>query len=840
MTHETFLAPLDGIVVDLARVPDPSFAAGLMGDGIAIEPLSNVLLAPCDGVITHLAKTGHALTLTTPAGTEILIHVGIDTVLLQGDGFRVVARQGDHVRSGDSLITFDLDAIALKVPSLQTVFAITSAGCTISYRASGCVRAGKDRLLCISSETAREPLPPDQTATDGKHEGTATVRHHGGLHARPAAALQAAIRELDASVFVKFGERTANVNSLVALMALGTDTGSVVSIRASGADASAALLAAITAIETATQSGHNAPVEHLANREARPTHGVCASPGITIGTVMRLDHVRVDVPQTGGDVHSELTHLHEALKRVRNDLSIAAGAAHREKATSEQSIFEAHKAMIDDPDLVAFTERQVLAGISAGYAFKKAIDYQAASLIATGNAMLAHRVGDLHDIEHRVLSVLGCKFPVLPPLESQTILVADDLTPSQLAGLQRDRLAGVITACGGATSHVAILARSYGIPALVAAGAKTAELNSGQEIILDATNGVIEPAPTAARIVEVRRLCEKFSEAKQRDLAAAQAPAKSMDGVVIEVAANIAKIDEIGEVLANGADGVGLLRTEFLFDDRDEMPSEDEQREAYQSVVTAIGSRPVIIRTLDAGGDKPVRYLPSAAEVNPALGLRGIRTGLANPLVLDEQLRALLRVRGENQLHILIPMVSEVSEIIAVKQRMSDLCLESGITPLPRLGVMIEIPSAALLAEQLAKHVDFFSIGTNDLTQYTLAMDRCHPGLAGRLDPLHPSILKLIAMTTQGASLHGKWVGMCGGMASDPEATPILLGLGLLELSVSPPSVPAIKARIRALSVQNCREQVSDLLKLESAAAVRAESRRRWPHNNPIDIQGSE
>ncbi len=409
--------------------------------------------------------------------------------------------------------------------------------------------------------------------------------------------------------------------------------------------------------------------------------------------------------------------------------------------------------------------------------------------------------------------------PELPP---HAIVVADDLTPSQLTRLPREQLAGVVLARGGATNHVAILCRALAIPALVACGPAALTLAAGSAALLNAGEGWLDGAADAAALDAARQDIAQREQRRRtlREQSAGQA--RTRDGVAIEVAANIANAAEARDAVLNGADGVGLLRTEFLFIDRHDAPSEDEQRAACQDVLDALQGRPAIIRTLDAGGDKDVPYLPLPAEDNPALGLRGIRTGFAMPEVLDTQLRALLQVKPLSRLRILLPMVADLADLQRVRQRLDELAAELGVAERPQLGVMIEVPSAALLADQLAQHADFLSIGTNDLTQYTLAMDRCHPALAANLDALHPALLRLIALTVHGAAKHGKWVGVCGALASDPQATPVLVGLGVTELSVSPQLVPEIKDAVRRLDSTACQQLALDLQALNSAQQVRA------------------
>jgi phosphocarrier protein FPr/phosphocarrier protein len=348
--------------------------------------------------------------------------------------------------------------------------------------------------------------------------------------------------------------------------------------------------------------------------------------------------------------------------------------------------------------------------------------------------------------------------------------------------------------------------------------------------LLDATAGLLDAEPDAAHLAAATEVIRRHASERAAALAEMHSPAVTRDGRAIEVAANIATEDDVRLAVAQGAEGVGLMRTELLFIDRKDEPGEAEQSRAYQAVVDALGGRTAIVRTLDAGGDKPLPFLPMPREENPALGLRGIRSGLLRPDVLARQLRALLAVKPLSACRILLPMITDGAEIVAIRKRIETLATEMGIVERPQLGVMVEVPAAALLADQLAAHADFLSIGTNDLTQYALAMDRGHPELAAYVDGLHPAVLRLVARTVEGASARGKWVGVCGALASDLDAVPVLVGLGVTELSGSPPLVPEVKSRVRRLDYASCQRGARALLDETTAAAVRERTRALWPN----------
>ncbi len=821
------LAPFTGPAVPLSQVPDPVFAGLMAGDGLALEPLSSTLLAPCSGTVSQLARTGHALTLTADNGAEVLIHIGIDTVKLEGQGFQPLVRAGERVVQGQPLIEVDLDAVARRAPSLQTMVVIAnSEQFDFPLRAEGLVEAGRTRFLTLA---ARGDVSPRGAAGGPERRGEAVVRHEGGLHARPSARVQQAAKAFAADIVIEFNGKQANARSVVALMSLGVAENDVVAVAASGADADAALAAVIAVLQTHSGAGHAPVAIAAAAQVAGRIAGVAAAPGLAIGQAVRLDAFDMPLPERGAGAQAERAALLDAQAAVRADIQRGIDEALRRGATAESDIFAAHLALLDDPELLAAAGRGIDAGLSAGLAARQSIRAQCEVLAGLGNQLLAERVADLKDIERQLLRALYGDAGSAPELFDASILVADDLAPSELTRLPRGKVAGIVTAAGGASGHVAILARAMGIPALVACGPAALTLRHGQQLILDARAGLANPQPDAAELAAARAQIEQLAARLRSMQASASAPAITQDGVAIEVAVNIANADDAREGVAHGADAVGLLRTEFLFIDRRDAPTEAEQTAAYQAVLDALDGRNAIIRTLDVGGDKDVPYLQLPPEPNPALGLRGIRAGFAYPEMLDTQLRALLAVKPLARLRILVPMIADVGELIRLRERIEQLAVEMQLAERPQLGVMVEVPSAALLADQLAKHADFLSIGSNDLTQYTLAMDRCNATLAARIDSLHPGLLRLIAIAVEGAKRHGKWVGVCGAMASDPQAVPVLLGLGVAELSVSPRLVPEVKSLVRGLSQRQCQSEAERLLGLSSAQEVRGRIVELWP-----------
>ena len=765
----TLSAPLSGPVLALNRVPDEVFASGAMGDGLAIDPLNDCLQAPCDGVIIHVARTGHALTLRADNGAEVLMHIGIDTVELNGEGFALLVKEGARVSEGQPLVQFDLDRIARQCKSLVSLIILTNSDrFELQPIASKTVKVG-EALMRIALRTSA----PVQTAVDNSvAEVSATVRitHRGGLHARPAALIRKTAQGFSSQSQLHFGDKTAACDSLIGLMGLGIGEGDEVRVTCRGKDGEAALQALVAALSVAIHAEHHAPVvatPRRANTEANVLQGVCAAPGLVCGPLFRL--TGIELPQDSGNhsVDEQLQRLDAALDQVRGEIRNTLDQARQRKNVEEEEIFAAHLALLEDPALLDAATAAIEQGSAATHAWRDAIQAQCAMLLALGKPLFAERANDLRDLQQRVLrALLGEAWHF--ELPAGAIVSAHELTPSDLLQLSAQQAAGICMAEGGATSHVAILARGKGLPCLVALGNEVLDVPQGQRVVLDAANGRLELAPSEARHAEVHQIRETQKLRRKEQQAQAQQAASTRDGVTIEIAANVASSSEAQLAFANGADGVGLLRTEFLFVDRRTAPDEQEQRQAYQAVLDAMGDKSVIIRTIDVGGDKQLDYLPLPVEANPVLGLRGIRMAQVRPELLDQQLRALLQVAPLGRCRILLPMVSEVDELLQIRQRLDELCAELGLSQPPELGVMIEVPAAALMAEKLAEHADFLSIGTNDLSQYTLAMDRDHAGLAARVDALHPALLRLIAQTCAGAAKHGRWVGVCGALASDP------------------------------------------------------------------------
>ncbi|RUQ33507.1 MAG: phosphoenolpyruvate--protein phosphotransferase [Candidatus Competibacteraceae bacterium] len=834
----TLTAPLSGLLLPIERVPDPVFAQKMVGDGISIDPLDQCLRAPCNGRIMQLHPAGHAVTIATPQGIEVLMHIGLDTVSLKGAGFTPRVKVGDTVKVGEALIEFDADFIATHAKSLLTQIVITnSEQVAVFTPRSGSVIAERDVILELTLVDGATESGAEKSTKTATSEAI-LIPNPTGLHARPAAVLANLAKKFKAEIRLQKGDDQANAKSVVAIMGLEVGCGDKVVLIAKGEDADSAISTLTPLLwEGLGDEGYApapAPASFVVSAGAAPAPkprsddpnlliGVAASPGLAVGAVFQVRHTEIQVTEAAeGDPQQERARLDEAIGQARSQLEALQARLHGERAADKAAIFAAHQELLDDPDLLDIAYSALAKGKSAAFAWQRAFSTHADRLASLRNELLAARANDLRDVGRRVLTLLTGAEPERQEPPVNAILVAEELTPSDTASLDRNRVRGFCTTLGGATSHVAILARSLDIPAVAGIEPRTLELPNGTPVILDGGKGILRLNPTPEEVARIRQTQEQWADRRQIDLAAAHQPAITLDGQRVEVVGNIGGLADAEQIPALGGEGVGLLRSEFLFMERSTAPSEDEQFEAYKAIAEALGpERPLIIRTLDVGGDKPLSYLPIPKEDNPFLGERGLRVGLDRPEMLRTQLRAILRAAAFGKVLIMFPMVALLSELRDAKAMLEEEQQQLNVAPIP-VGIMVEIPVAAVMAAQFAREADFFSIGTNDLTQYTLAMDRGHPKLAPKVDGLNPGVLRLIAWTVQAAHAEGKWVGVCGGIASDPQAVPLLIGMGVDELSASLPTIPGIKAQIRNLRLSECQALAQRALTLETGAEVRA------------------
>lgn len=679
------------------------------------------------------------------------------------------------------------------------------------------------------------------------------IQNRTGLHARPAKELVNLAKTFKSAIRIAHGAKQVNAKSLISVLTLGVESGGQVRIEVEGEDEEATALALQALINAGLGEGvgeekevtpapatpekpaEKAPIpvavpaappvaagERPFRLPQRLTRGIPAAPGFGIGPVFRLERAKLTIDETFTSANQERALLQQALDGAKGQLRQLHAQLLGQAIASEAAIFEVHLEILEDPDLLEAVYANIDKRKNAAHAWQTAIETRAKTMAALNDPLLAARAADIHDVGYRVLRLLvGADTQDAVQLPDHPVIVlAFDLSPSDTASLDTKRVLGFCTAGGGPTAHSSIIARALGFPAVVSAGESIMQIENGTLAILDGTAGtlVIEPDPeTLARAHEAQQLYQARRIAAQ---AASAEPAITRDGHRVEIVANIGGIADARKAHAAGAEGVGLLRTEFLFLERTSAPTENEQFEVYRDIATALAGNPVIVRTLDIGGDKPVPYITMLPEENPFLGERGIRLCLARPELLRQQVRAILRAAPYGKLRIMFPMVADLSEWRAARAVVEELRAEL-YTPQIELGIMIEIPAAALLADVFAAEVDFFSIGTNDLTQYTLAMDRGHPNLAGKSDGLHPAVLKLIQRTVEAAHAAGKWVGVCGELGADPQAVPILIGLGVDELSISIPAIPMVKAQVRDLTLEEARRRAQEALACATAPEVR-------------------
>jgi phosphoenolpyruvate-protein phosphotransferase len=587
-----------------------------------------------------------------------------------------------------------------------------------------------------------------------------------------------------------------------------------------------------TAVAPATPPARMAPDGGLS--------GLPGAPGIVSGPAR---HLRSDAPEiptgSSGDPEAEWAALEKAREQVRVQIAAVRESVAARAGDYSAAIFDAHLLFLDDDALLEPAQRAIFEdGRNAAEAWDAAAEAVAADYRALDDDYLRARAEDLTGVARQVVAALTGGSSA-PALTRPGIVVAADLTPADTASLDRGLAQGIATAAGSPTSHSAILARSLGIPAAVGLGEALLEVPEETALLLDGDAGVVYLEPEAELVAEYERKSAAREEAGREARAQAAQPALTRDGQRIEVVANIGSPDDVPVALTNGAEGVGLLRTEFLFLERDSMPSEDEQHAAYSRIAEALEGRPLVLRTLDVGADKPLPYVPTGPEANPFLGVRGIRLALARPELLETQLRAVIRTAAEHPLRVMFPMVATLEEYRQARstlERVQEELEEAG-TPAPKeleVGVMIEVPAAALGAEAFAPEVDFFSLGTNDLTQYTMAAERGNASVAGLADGLHPAVLRLIQIVAEAAGRHDRWVGVCGELASDPTAVPVLVGLGVTELSANPPAIPAVKQAVRSVDSAAARRLAGEAVRLSSAAEVRALVERRAEEPAPV------
>lgn len=701
----------------------------------------------------------------------------------------------------------------------------------------------------LSDEPKPEtPEAPGEETTDAVAETEAKptaaaeleVSNPAGLHARPAARFVHTAMAFEADITVQnvtHGRPPANAKSMMEVASKGTAwQGEKIRIEAEGADAEEAIAALKELVESgfgekeaAEEEPSEAPSPREPGEEADWLRGVGASAGIAIAPAYVHRPAELDIERREvASPQEEVERLHEAIDQAQEELSeLQEAVAEEDEETAR--IFEFQRSMLEDPTLVDAIEKEIKeASCNAEAATDSIIDEWVERFETGEDSRMQLRADDVRDIGNRLLRVLLGKDPESPlrALPEPVIVVAEELTPSDTARLDRENVEGVCTAGGGATSHAAIIARTWGLPAVAGLGKSVLEIADETPLAIDGTEGIVYVDPSPEVIQEFRDRQEERSERFEEAMAEKEQPAVTQDGHQVEVVANIGDVESAEEALEYGAEGVGLLRTEFLYLNRESSPDEAEQFEAYRSIAEVMGERPVIIRTLDIGGDKPLPYLDLEAEMNPFLGVRAIRLTLRRPELFQPQLRAILQAAEGKNVKVMFPLIGTRDEVARAKEKLEEArqaLAEEGIPYSEdiEIGIMVETPAAAVQIDQIAPLVDFFSIGSNDLTQYTLACDRGNEELSDLFQDLDPAVLRLIRQVIDAAHAADRWVGLCGQLAGDRRAIPVLLGLGLDEFSMAPRAIPEAKQLIRSLTLTRAREIAEHALSLPTAAEVK-------------------
>jgi multiphosphoryl transfer protein len=781
-TKEEAIRMVAGLLADGGHI-DPAYAESMLGrEKVANTYLGEGIAIP-HGMLKDremIRQTGIAV-VQVPSGVEW--NPGEEVRLVVG----IAAASDEHLQILANLTQVLADAD--EVERLSTT---------------------SDPAVLVDRLTRAGDAPtPTGGAIDERLEGYASadvvVEGASGLHARPATFFVDVAKGFQAEVRVRHDGKVVNGKSLASLLSLGADAGSALTLLASGPDQDEALRALQEAVASGLGEEEEAEEALAGLPEWRPSGsavsvpGIAASPGIAIGPLWHLKRRRLVVERTARDPRAEEGKLRSGIESARAELRDLYEEVKAKSGAGKASIFRAHEAFLDDPDLEREAVAAIRTGTSAGWSWREVINTRADELSKVEDPLVAARAVDLRDVGQRVLRFLAESDDAAPQLpDHPVILIAEDLAPSDTAAIDPARVVGFATALGGGTSHTAIIARALGIPAMVGAGPAVLDQAQDEVAVLDGQTGTLWLHLSEEDLAAAAAAQQDIAALRDREYQTRYQPAIMRDGHRVEVAANIAAPEEAAAAVDAGAEGVGLMRTEFLFLGRDEAPREDEQYEALATMVRALNGLPLIVRTLDIGGDKNAPYIELPEEDNPFLGVRGIRLCLEQPQLFEPQLRAIYRASRLGPVSIMFPMIARLEDLEKALEYAERARTQVGADPIDT-GIMIEVPSAVAMAPELARRVQFFSVGTNDLTQYILAMDRMHPALAKQADALHPAVLRSIKAVVDAAAAADIWVGVCGGMAGEPEGALILAGLGVRELSTTIPSVAAVKARLRSV-----------------------------------------
>jgi multiphosphoryl transfer protein len=842
-----------------------ALARQMAGD-VAVESAGG-LAEPGEPLGTDAVRVAEAI-VRADSGDGVLVLADLGSAVLSAEIAAELVAEVRTLLSGAPLVEGAI-AAAVAAQAGEALAAVAAeAGRGLAGKQAHFGDAGADAPARGGSGYGEgpEPVEPGHAASQPRLLGRALrarlrIVNRLGLHGRPAAKLVRTVARFDADTAITdltTGRGPVPAHSLSSLMTLGTVGGHEVEVTAYGADAGAVLEAlqelvaggfgedtdaalGIAAAPGRAAAGERAPEgpdvvsESLAltsvagstgtgtvPRAGASLRGLPAAAGSVVGAVRHLRHAPVPEPdaptgppeQEAASLRAAVAVIHDELIAAQRNLAFASGP-------EAADILEVQVLLLEDEALLGAALLCTAAGESAQRAWRQAADDVLARYGRMPDEYQRARADDVVDLVRRVSAVLAGA-PARLDIVGEGVVVADMLGPADTVALDRDRIVGILTARGAPTGHAAILARSLGIPAVVGAGDAVLRLSEGETVLLDGDIGVVFVRPDVDVQVGYGRRRARADVARASAVHAAANPAVTADGLRIAVEANIGSVNEASAAASLGADGVGLLRTEFLFLGRPAPPEEDEQVAAYAAIAAELRGAPVTVRTLDVGADKPAPYLPRSAEDNPFLGVRGLRLALMRPDLLLTQLRAVLRVAAEHPLRLMFPMVTTVDELDHARELLSQARAETAMqhVPLP-VGIMVEVPAAALTAEAFAGHADFFSVGTNDLTQYTLAAERGNAAVASLADPCHPAVLALLDRAANAAAGRNRPLAVCGEMAADPTAVPLLVGLGVTELSVVPAQLPLVKQAVRETSGADARRLAARALAAASATEVR-------------------
>lgn len=899
-------SPLTGNLIPLERVPDEVFAQKMMGEGIAIEPIDFIVRSPVAGKVSAVTRTKHAISVLHPQGVELLIHIGIDSVALDGKGFSLLVDEGQEVDLGTPLIAFDpMELIQANIKSLISPVLVTEpSGYSFRFpNLSEKVDAQKSLLFTLipdateatnpDGQQSEHQEPPKQKKEDESspvqtfslRSNELLLPNRYGLHARPAALFAETAKQFACAIELLYQDKAYNGKSAVALMKANLRQGSSFHLECKGLDAQETeqAMASLQALLNSWAENEPAPPQAAPPQGSDsngPLSAVPPSAGITTfpsqttvlngkgvgkneagGTALLYQDKTIPLIETSKGNATELADFRHAIEKASTQLlqQINQGAEQTQNrntsaehtqttANIQREIFSAHKSLLEDIEIHKSVEEEIAKGKSAGVAWHFVLQGFHRELLHTQNSLLAERAADVIDVQNRVLRALyNLEETMLPaepndateqhkPKQQKRILLAEDLTPSQFVALfpsgaeaepnTETEIAGICLVKGGVTSHIAILSESRGLPLLVGCPPSLLTIASNTPLIVSGKTSTLTVNPSPEQMKQLQEANQRRNQLQEVWLQQAKTPAITTDGTQISVAANAEDAKGVASALQRGGEEIGLLRTEFVFARETSAPNVERQYGIYKEILDAAQGKTVVFRTLDIGGDKPLPYVTPSEEENPLMGLRGIRSSMtledttAQMSLFRTQIQALLQLqaRGQTNYKILLPMVSELSELVAAKRLIKEESDVLGIRPVP-IGIMIEVPSAALLASQLVGEADFFSVGTNDLSQYVLAMDRTHPQLNPQA--YHPAVLRLIEMTAQAAQEGNIPIAVCGALASDPQFVPLLIGLGVNQLSVVPSVLPEVKAVIRGLSLAQAKELAHRAVAMSSAAEVK-------------------